>query len=262
MDEIDVPGDVTEGPGEPRLGRVLAALLALVVVSIAGAVLVATLVPAPTITVDLRPDIRESFSIESRLRNGAESPTIPADTVLTSEAFAPRIVFKVRGGGLAESEFCVRATSERMIELRHVHSCDDGLRIIRPVATDCGGLDDMPDATTFATALLAEPGLGATDLGSLGDGGVPARMFQEAYAGRVIAIPGDHWFDGDDDIDDCRMIVTADDPDGAIVVRRLDPALLVLLDLGGELVSIWVGPTADPETISHLVESIYDIRFG
>jgi hypothetical protein len=155
-------------------------------------------------------------------------------------------------------------TSEGTIVLRHPKSCQDELRIIHPYAVDCGTPDAHPDATTLAAALLARPGMtAARDLGTLQTpGAVPPRLFLRVGRGRVIEIGPS---DGADlaDPDHCRLLPEPGSSDPAIQLCRGTSALLVLVDVLGELVVLWDASSLQRGGFSrkHLLEHIYDIAF-
>ena len=246
------------------LAWLVAGMLVLAAASIAAAYAVGLTQPRPTVPYDARLDLAQAVRLEDR--GAARDDTIaPPERVLTSRRFAPRIALRVGDGTPLGSEFCIGPTSDRTIVLRHVHACRDEVRIVRPAAVDCGGLDPTPDAASFVTAMLERPGLGAVDLGGLADGGIPASLFHEPYDGRVIDIPGTGQVEDSDDPGSCRLLAGPPEGNENVAVRRDVKARLVVLDIGGEMIVVMAvldGRGGDAETLSHMLESIYDIRFG
>jgi hypothetical protein len=259
---------VDELEGAPRrsvrLRGVVAGIALLAVASVAGAMVVDAMLPRPGVAFDPRPDLARAVRLEDRGAAGDDA-IAPPERVLTSALFAPRIALRVGDGTPVGSEFCIGPTSDRTIVLRHVHSCRDEVRIFRPAAVDCGDLDTSPDAASFVAAMLARPDLGAVDLGGLADGGVPASLFQEPYAGRVIDIPGAGKVEEADDPGGCRLLAESADGNEDVAIRRDVKARLVVLDVGGEMVVVMAvldGRGGDAEMLTHMLESVYDIRFG
>jgi hypothetical protein len=205
----------------------------------------------------------------------------------TSSLFEPRITFHLatRVDNLLDTvgpdpDWCPPAalglplpTSPRAIVLSHPRSCQDQLMILSPYAVDCGTADAHPDAATFAAALLANPGMTtAHDLGSLQTpGAVPARLFLNAYQGRVIRIdPSPDKAGSAVDPDHCRLLPAPDSADPTVVIRGDTPSMLVLVDVRGQLVVLLDTSSLqrfngakvdDPVTRQHLLNHIYDIAF-
>jgi hypothetical protein len=180
------------------------------------------------------------------------------DATYTSNRFRPRVTFKLppRGdwpeGGRTDwcsplgSDAPVPYTSAGTIRLQYTPSCISDLRIIHPYAIDCGTADAHPDAAAFASAILARRIAGARDLGTLQSAGVvPGNLLAGVYQGRVIRIDGSgRTIDSaTDDPDHCRILPAPNDQDPTIEIRGDLAALLVLIDVRGELVVLRVAPS-------------------
>ena len=189
----------------------------------------------------------------------------------TSRLFQPRISFRLmtRDGYRqpfgAPTDVCSpRNTGEAMetsasrIVLSHPHSCTAKLSIIRPWAVDCGTPDAHPDATTLAEALLADPGLGATDFGDpQGVGALLPGTFQDGVGGRVLKVDP-LGRGGSVAPRGCHLL---SEPGSAVAPIDLPGDIdgpLVLVDVDGQLVVLH--ETGDGA--GHLFTHIYDIAFG
>ena len=162
--------------------------------------------------------------------------------------FEPQVTFRVneRVPGDGGAEWCSPVyTSVRTIVFRHAKSCHTELRFIRPFAVDCGTADSHPDADTLTEAILSKPGMaGAVRLGTLQTPGVlPPGLFSGTYHGQIIEIvPSRLGFDREaDDPDHCRLFPEPGSIDPVIEVRGDLGAMLVLIDIDGELVVLRAG---------------------
>lgn len=177
---------------------------------------------------------------------GSGRPMSSGDVTRTSARFDPAITFFVSGNPTTgESEWCPLApedSSARMIVLRIRYVCVTEFRVIRPYAVDCGTPDAHPGAEALATAILARVGRQSVhDRGTLQTpGALPPTFFGDTYQGRVIEITaGDRSFDATQaDPDHCRLLPAPGSLEPVIELRGDSPALLVLLDIHGELVVV------------------------
>ena len=126
----------------------------------------------------------------------------------------------------------------------------------------------------------ARAGLGAIDLGPILPGRtVPADLFSQAPAGRVVEVVGSGPFSGKVvDPDGCRLLPLPGTRDDVIEVRRDLTARFVIFDVDDQLVVIRTGfgghdrdsaregfargyGRFSPATMDHLLASIYDLDF-
>lgn len=206
----------------------------------------------PTVPPSLAPSPSPINSAPAELEPATDPATVfgegtafIADVAYTSNRFEPSVTFRAsaRTAGEAEGDVCpVADISSRTIVLAHPKACIADLRFIRPWAVDCGAAGDHPDADTLAAAILAIPA--PTSMFDLGDlqtaGAVPAGMFPDRYQGRVIEVlRNSQLFRADlPDRDHCRLLPEPGSNDPVIEIRRDMSAILVLLDVKGELVVI------------------------
>jgi hypothetical protein len=112
------------------------------------------------------------------------------------------------------------------------------------LTVDCGTPDAQPDATTLAAAILARPGIdNVHDRGTLqAPGAVPASLFLGTYRGRVLEIVRSRDLDLKAvDPNGCRLLPEPGTGDPTIEIRGDQNALLVLIDIDGELVVVRAG---------------------
>jgi hypothetical protein len=146
------------------------------------------------------------------------------------------------------SDFCTSTVTGRTIVLPWLAGCVENLRILLPSSVSCGTASQSPDAWTLAAAILANPGLGALDLGSLAStDSLPPGFISGADDGWVIDVPGTvRPFDAAaTDPDRCAI-----DTATRLEVRGDTMARLILLDVGSQLVVIRLGTGVDGPSIA------------
>jgi len=313
-------------PGASRISRlaILLGLLAALLIGLVGGALLtggshsaltsvhpSTGPTPPATATPTRPPVAGAVDLETLLQSPMQrQDPLAAGVTYTSSLFAPQVTFKLTAFGIKyvagnETDWCQPADpidpthaprylhhSERAILLSWLMACINQLWIIRPASVDCGTPTEHPDAATLATAILANPRLGARDLGTIQTpGAVPATLFIGTYSGRVVEIDKDQAFDPSvNDPDHCRLILTPSDS-GTFVPNSgtTDPnfelradlsSKLIMTDVNGELVIVLVeqagydvttgieahsrhydGPYP-PSTFLALLSGIYDVKIG
>jgi hypothetical protein len=190
----------------------------------------------------------------------------------TSRLFEPRVSFRLmtRDGYRqpfgAETDVCSPVntgnpadTSSNVIVLRHPKMCAATLSIVQPWAVDCGTPDAHPDATTLAAALLADPGLGASDLGGPGSVGalLPGTLLGDVH-GRVLKLSRVGGGGAVAPPRGCRLLSAPGNVAAPIDIPGDIDGPLVLLDVDGKLV-VMLGTGVGA---AHLFTHTYDIAFG
>ena len=262
-----------------RKPSVAGVALALGTVAAGGLLVVA--VAASITAVEERAPVAFDLTRRALAAGSIEQRGAVADVVLTSDRFRPPITFKIAIiEWKAQAEFCFLRSSTNEIVLQHLMGCVDELRIIHPMATDCGGRSDEPDSASLAKAMFGRPGLGAVDLGPITPGrNVPADLFAIPVQGRVIDVPGSGIFDHEaDDPDGCRLLFDAAEDPNAVEIRGDMSDRFVLIDHRGELIVIRAGTgghdaasgeeahqrgygSGDGELFEHMIDSIEMIGF-
>jgi hypothetical protein len=210
--------------------------------------------------------------------------TDPGGTLYTSSAFLPTITFRIACRqidmpgtpcelGDGGSELCTVATDGRAIDLGRGPGCaTPAIRIIRPYAVDCGTSDPHPSADEFADAIVNQRLAGvAHDAGTLATSRspIPDGFFGVTYYGRVITIDGAGRSPNatrDAGPGHCWLVPVTDTRPGFAEIRSDESAILMLLDVQGELIVVMVespggqaGAAADD--LVHLMRVMHDIRF-
>jgi hypothetical protein len=213
-----------------------------------------------------------------------EGNNVVGNVRYTSRLFKPKVTFTATARTVTGVDICTPpATAPRMIVLAHPMGCVQDLRFIRPWAVACGSAGDHPNASALAAAILAIPSRTAVvDLGDLAGGGeIPAGTFREPYASRVIEMrsEGTTFDQTAHDPDQCELLPEPGTRDPAIELRGDLAALLVLIDVGDELVVVRASTSGydaasgaaavargyaghDAKALRHLFSLVRDVRFG
>ena len=173
--------------------------------------------------------------------NGAFSP----DVTYTSRRFEPWVTFRLEAG-LGGMYFRPSPdTSARSLVLPYRNGTGE-IRLIRPYAVDCGTPDPHPDAATLAAAILTMPGMSnVRDLGTdpyQNEDAMSTNLVSGTYPKRVLLIDASSrpFEPGVSDPDRCRLLAEPGGIDPTIEIRGDMTALLLLTDVGGELVVVRV----------------------
>lgn len=239
--------------GEPARRVIWIAVLLLALALALGAIVAGGLTPSPAVVVEPLP----SGSSPSPSSGPTIDPSAPvaiedvtngpfsADQTYTSRRFEPWVTFRL-AAGLGGTYFRPSPdTSARSLVFPY-RSGTGELRLMRPYAVDCGTPDAHPDAATLAAAILARPGL--SDVRDLGTDPYPNQdagsrnLISGTYAKRVLLIDASNrpFESGISDPDRCRLLMDPASQDPAIEIRGDMTALLILTDVGGELVVVRV----------------------
>lgn len=233
----------------------IAVVLMLTVAFAIGAIVAGGLPRSPALVVEPMPEASAAASPKPSLdpdapvaiEDVAEGEFRP-DVTYTSRGFEPWITFRLRRSIPNTGTYLIPSsrTSARTIVIEYRGRRGEEIRVTRPFAVDCGTPDEHPDAATLAAAILAKPGLAnVRDLGTdpyRSESATSSNLIYGTYPKQVLKIDGTgRTFDARvSDPDQCRLLAEPGSGDPTIEIRGDMAALLILTDVGGELVVIRV----------------------